>query len=180
MTITITVASRLATVEATEKVVAGNTYPVAVVLDGEWTGTLYMRVRFGALYYDIPFQSTASAVSVQMPVGYPGVGIGIFSEALEICTNEARIWLLRSILEEGVEVVEFDNDLFNQWAGEVTELLTDDDWSATSTRPVQNRIITAWKETVDANVVHKTGAETITGAKTFTANDTLSKNTPCR
>lgn len=32
----------------------------------------------------------------------------------------------------------------------------------------------------DSKVVHLAGTETITGAKTFTANDTLSKKTPCR
>ena len=101
MTITLTVAGRIATVDATTHVVAGNTYPVTLSLDSEWTGSLYLRVRFGSLYYDIPFASSAASVDVQMPVGYPEVGIGVFSEALEICTNEARVRLLRSILEAG-------------------------------------------------------------------------------
>ena len=101
MTITLTVAGRIATVDATTHVVAGNTYPVTLALDSEWTGNLYLRVRFGGLYYDIPFASSATSVDVQMPVGYPEVGIGVYSEALEICTSEARVRLLRSILEAG-------------------------------------------------------------------------------
>ena len=169
MTITLTVAGRIASVDATTHVVAGNTYPVALSLDSEWTGSLYLRVRFGSLYYDIPFASSATSVDVQMPVGYPEVGIGVYSEALEICTSEARVRLLRSILEAGEQVVEFDSDLYDQWAGEVTTLLTDDAFDAESTRPVQNAVLTAWKNTVplDSALVHKTGAETITGAKTF-------------
>ncbi|MBR3274908.1 MAG: hypothetical protein IKF98_13455 [Clostridia bacterium] len=169
MTITIAVAGRIATATATTQVVAGNTYPVAASLDSEWTGNLFMRVRFGSLYYDIPFASTDTAVNVQFPVGYPEVGIGIFSEALQVCTNEVRVKLLRSILEAGEQVVEFDGDLYDQWEGEVTALLTDDAFDATSTRPVQNAVITAWKDTValDADVVHKTGNETVAGIKTF-------------
>ena len=173
MTITITVAGRIATATATTQVVAGNTYPVTLSLDSEWTGSLYLRVRFGGLYYDIPFASSAASVDVQMPVGYPEVGIGVYSEALEICTSEARVRLLRSILEAGEQVVEFDSDLYDQWAGEVTTLLTDDAFDAESTRPVQNAVITAWKDTVplDANLVHKTGNETIAGTKTFNGSD---------
>ena len=171
MTITIAVEGRIATATATTQVVAGNTYPVAVSLDSEWTGNLFMRVRFGSLYYDIPFASTDTAVNVQFPVGYPEVGIGIFSEALQVCTNEVRVKLLRSILEAGEQVVEFDGDLYDQWEGEVTTLLTDDAFDAESTRPVQNAVITAWKGTValDASVVHNTGNETIAGAKEFTS-----------
>lgn len=167
MTITIAVAGRIATATATTQVVAGNTYPVAVSLDSEWTGNLFMRVRFGSLYYDIPFASTDTAANVQFPVGYPEVGIGIFSEALQVCTNEVRVRLLRSILEAGEQVVEFDGDLYDQWEGEVTTLLTDEAFDATSTRPVQNAVITAWKGTValDASVVHNTGNETIAGEK---------------
>ena len=178
MTITLTVAGRIATVDATTHVVAGNTYPVTLSLDSEWTGNLYLRVRFGSLYYDIPFASSAASVDVQMPVGYPEVGIGVFSEALEICTNEARVRLLRSILEAGEQVVEFDSDLYDQWAGEVTTLLTDDAFDAESTRPVQNAVITAWKNTVplDSALVHKTGNETIGGVKTFSEHLNLSKN----
>ena len=169
MTITLTVAGRIATVDATTHVVAGNTYPVTLALDSEWTGNLYLRVRFGSLYYDIPFASSAASVDVQMPVGYPEVGIGVYSEALEICTSEARVRLLRSILEAGEQVVEFDSDLYDQWAGEVTTLLTDDAFDAESTRPVQNAVLTAWKDTVplDSALVHRTGAETIAGSKTF-------------
>lgn len=169
MTITLTVAGRIASVDATTHVVAGNTYPVTLALDSEWTGNLYLRVRFGSLYYDIPFASSAASVDVQMPVGYPEVGIGVFSEALEICTNEARVRLLRSILEAGEQVVEFDSDLYDQWAGEVTTLLTDDAFDAESTRPVQNAVLTAWKNTVplDSALVHRTGNETIAGNKTF-------------
>ena len=171
MTITLTVAGRIATVEADGHVVAGNTYPVALSLDSEWTGSLYLRVRFGSLYYDIPFASSAASVDVQMPVGYPEVGIGVYSEALEICTSEARVRLLRSILEAGEQVVDFDSDLYDQWAGEVTALLTDDAFDAESTRPVQNAVLTAWKNTVplDSALVHKTGNESIGGQKTFTA-----------
>ena len=177
MTITLTVAGRIATVDATTHVVAGNTYPVALSLDSEWTGSLYLRVRFGSLYYDIPFASSATSVDVQMPVGYPEVGIGVFSEALEICTNEARVRLLRSILEAGEQVVEFDSDLYDQWAGEVTTLLTDDAFDAESTRPVQNAVLTAWKNTVplDSALVHKTGNESIAGLKTFTDNLTVAR-----
>ncbi len=173
MTITLTVAGRIATVEADGHVVAGNTYPVTLSLDSEWTGSLYLRVRFGSLYYDIPFASSAASVDVQMPVGYPEVGIGVFSEALQICTNEARVRLLRSILEAGEQVVEFDSDLYDQWAGEVSELLCDDAFDSTSDRPVKNSVITAWKDTVplDADLVHKTGNETITGTKTFNGSD---------
>ena len=163
MTITLTVAGRIATVDATTHVVAGNTYPVTLSLDSEWTGSLYLRVRFGSLYYDIPFASSAASVDVQMPVGYPEVGIGVYSEALEICTCEARVRLLRSILEAGEQVVEFDSDLYEQWAGEVTALLTDDAFDAESTRPVQNAVITAWKNQVEG------GAMTIGGAKAFTS-----------
>ena len=67
--------------------------------------------------------------------------------------------------------MEFDSDLYDQWAGEVTTLLTDDVFDAESTRPVQNAVLTAWKDTVplDANLVHKSGNETIAGNKTFTA-----------
>ena len=178
MTITLTVAGRIATVDATTHVVAGNTYPVTLSLDSEWTGSLYLRVRFGSLYYDIPFASSAASVDVQMPVGYPEVGIGVFSEALEICTCEARVRLLRSILEAGEQVVEFDSDLYDQWAGEVTTLLTDDAFDAESTRPVQNAVLTAWKDTVplDSALVHKTGNETIGGVKTFSEHLNLSKN----
>ena len=180
MTITLTVAGRIATVDATTHVVAGNTYPVALSLDSEWTGNLYLRVRFGSLYYDIPFASSATSVDVQMPVGYPEVGIGVFSEALEICTNEARVRLLRSILEAGEQVVEFDSDLYDQWAGEVTTLLTDDAFDAESTRPVQNAVLTAWKDTVplDSALVHKTGDENIGGLKTFTSNLRILESRP--
>lgn len=167
MTITIAVAGRIATATATTQVVAGNTYPVTLALDSEWTGSLYLRVRFGGLYYDIPFASSATSVDVQMPVGYPEVGIGVFSEALEICTNEARVRLLRSILEAGEQVVEFDGDLYDQWAGEVTTLLTDDAFDAESTRPVQNAVLTAWKGQVEG------GAMTIGGAKAFTSPVTV-------
>ena len=179
MTITLTVAGRIATVDATTHVVAGNTYPVTLSLDSEWTGSLYLRVRFGSLYYDIPFASSAASVDVQMPVGYPEVGIGVFSEALEICTSEARVRLLRSILEAGEQVVEFDSDLYDQWAGEVTTLLTDDAFDAESTRPLQNAVLTAWKDTVpvSADLVHKAGAETITGAKTFTSDPKVTRST---
>ena len=113
MTITLTVSGRIASVDATAHVVAGNTYPVALSLDSEWTGSLYLRVRFGSLYYDIPFASSDTSVDVQMPVGYPEVGVGVFSEALGICSCEARIRLLRSILEAGEQVVEFDSDLYD-------------------------------------------------------------------
>ena len=180
MTITIAVAGRIATATATTQVVAGNTYPVAVSLDSEWTGNLFMRVRFGSLYYDIPFASTDTTVDVQFPVGYPEVGIGIFSEALQVCTNEVRVRLLRSILEAGEQVVEFDGDLYDQWEGEVTALLTDDAFDAESTRPVQNAVITAWKDTValDADVVHKAGDETIAGVKTLTSNLGMSGDAP--
>ena len=167
MTITIAVAGRIATATATTQVVAGNTYPVTLSLDSEWTGSLYLRVRFGGLYYDIPFASSATSVDVQMPVGYPEVGIGVFSEALEICTNEARVRLLRSILEAGEQVVEFDGDLYDQWAGEVTTLLTDSAFDAESTNPVQNAVITAWKGQVEG------GAMTIGGAKAFTSPVTV-------
>ena len=167
MTITLTVAGRIATVDATTHVVAGNTYPVTLALDSEWTGSLYLRVRFGGLYYDIPFARTDTTVDVQFPVGYPEVGIGVFSEALEICTNEARVRLLRSILEAGEQVVEFDSDLYDQWAGEVTTLLTDDAFDAESTRPVQNAVLTAWKGQVEG------GAMTIGGAKAFTSPVTV-------
>lgn len=175
MTITLTVAGRIATVEADGHAVAGNTYPVTLALDSEWTGDLYLRVRFGSLYYDIPFASSAASVDVQMPVGYPEVGIGVYSEALEICTSEARVRLLRSILEAGEQVVEFDSDLYDQWAGEVTTLLTDDAFDAESTRPVQNAVLTAWKDTVplDSALVHKTGAETVGGSKTFTSDPAI-------
>ena len=180
MTITLTVAGRIATVDATTHVVAGNTYPVTLSLDSEWTGNLYLRVRFGSLYYDIPFASSAASVDVQMPVGYPEVGIGVFSEALEICTNEARVRLLRSILEAGEQVVEFDSDLYDQWAGEVTTLLTDDAFDAESTRPVQNAVLTAWKDTVplDSALVHKTGTETVDGYKTFLQSPVVSRASP--
>ena len=180
MTITLTVAGRLASVDATTHVVAGNTYPVTLALDSEWTGNLYLRVRFGSLYYDIPFASSAASVDVQFPVGYPEVGIGVYSEALEICTSEARVRLLRSILEAGEQVVEFDSDLYDQWAGEVTTLLTDDAFDAESTRPVQNAVLTAWKNTVplDSALVHKTGTETIAGNKKFTSSSTWETGTP--
>ena len=171
---------RLAYFASSDRIVAGNTYAVTLDLDGEWTGSLYMRVRFGSFYYDIPFASSASSVSVQMPVGYAAVGIGIFSEALEICTSEARVDLERSILEAGENVVEFDSDLYDQWENEVTELLTDSEFDAESTKPVQNATITAWKATValDSAVVHKAGAEDVTGAKTFTADLTVHENVP--
>ena len=180
MTITLTVAGRIATVDATTHVVAGNTYPVTLALDSEWTGNLYLRVRFGSLYYDIPFASSAASVDVQMPVGYPEVGIGVYSEALEICTSEARVRLLRSILEAGEQVVEFDSDLYDQWAGEVTTLLTDNAFDAESTRPVQNAVLTAWKDTVpiDSALVHKTGTETVAGNKTFTSSARFEMGTP--
>ena len=171
---------RLAYFASSDRIVAGNTYAVTLDLDSEWTGSLYMRVRFGSFYYDIPFASSASSVSVQMPVGYAAVGIGVFSEALEICTSEARVDLERSILEAGENVVEFDSDLYDQWENEVTELLTDAEFDAESTKPVQNATITAWKATValDSAVVHKAGAEDITGAKTFTSDLTVHENVP--
>ena len=180
MTITLTVTKRIATISATERVVAGNTYPVTLALDSEWTGSLYARIRFGSQYYDIPFASSDTSVNVQFPVGYPEVGIGIFSEALEICTNEVRVRLLRSILEQGVSVVDFDSDLYDQWAGEVSELLCDSDFDAESDRPVKNSVITAWKDTVplDSALVHKTGAETIAGNKEFTGLVTCKTTAP--
>lgn len=142
MTITLTIEERLAYVASDGDTVAGNTYPVAVDLGEEWTGSLYMRVRFGSQYYDIPFASTDETVDVQMPVGYPEVGLGVYSEALEICSSEARLKLERSILEAGAEVVEFDSELYDQWAGEVTELLVDDALDASSPRPVANSAVT--------------------------------------
>lgn len=105
MTTTLTVADRIATISTDEKIVAGNTYPVTLSLDSEWTGTYYVRVRFGSLYYDIP--ASGSSVNVQIPVGYPEVGLGIYSENIGICTNEVRVKVLRSILEQGVSVVWF-------------------------------------------------------------------------
>lgn len=165
MTNQITIEGRLASFEADGPLVAGNTYPVAVSYDSEWSGSAYLRVRFGSLYYDIPMTIAdgASTADVQMPVGYPEVGLGVYSEALEICTNEARVRLLRSILEAGAEVVDFDGDLYDQWAGEVTALVTDDAFDAESTRPVQNAVLTAWKGQVEG------GPMTIGGAKAFTS-----------
>lgn len=142
MTITLTISERLASLSSDSAVVAGNTYPVAVDLGEEWTGSLYLRVRFGSQYYDIPFASTDSSVDVQMPVGYPEVGLGVYSEALEICSSEARLRLERSILEAGANVVAFDGELYDQWAGEVTELLVDDALDASSPRPVANSAVT--------------------------------------
>ena len=180
MTTTISVSGRLATVTTTDRLVAGNTYPVTLALDSEWTGSLFMRVRFGSQYYDIPFASSDTAVNVQFPVGYPEVGLGVFSEALEICSNEVRVRLLRSILEQGVSVVDFDSDLYDQWAGEVSELLCDDDFDAESQRPVKNSVLTAWKNTVplDSALVHKTGSEEIAGNKKFTSSSTWEMGTP--
>ena len=165
MTNQITIEGRLASFEADGPLVAGNTYPVAVSYDEEWSGTVYLRVRFGSLYYDIPMTIAdgASSADVQLPVGYPEVGLGVYSEALEICTNEARAKVVRSILEAGEEVVSFDGDLYDQWAGEVTALVTDDAFDAESTKPVQNAVITAWKGQVEG------GAMTVGGAKTFTS-----------
>lgn len=173
MTTTLTVADRIATISTDEKIVAGNTYAVTLSLDSEWTGTYYVRVRFGSLYYDIP--ASGSSVNVQIPVGYPEVGLGIYSENIGICTNEVRIKVLRSILEQGVSVVEFDTDLYTQWQNEVSELVCDSDFDAESDRPVKNSVITAWKNTVplDSALVHKTGNETVGGVKTFTSDPAI-------
>lgn len=176
MTTTLAVVNRIATISTDEKIVAGNTYAVTLSLDSEWTGTYYVRVRFGSLYYDIP--ASGSSVDVQIPVGYPEVGLGIYSENIGICTNEVRVKVLRSILEQGVSVVEFDTDLYNQWQNEVSELVCDSDFDAESDRPVKNSVLTAWKNTVplDSALVHKTGAETIAGGKIFTNTPTVRSN----
>ena len=171
MTTTIAVAKRLATMTPDGPLVAGNTYPVTLSFDSEWSGTAYLRVRFGSLYYDIPLSisSSSATADVQLPVGYPEVGLGVYSEALEISTNEARLKVLRSILEAGEEVVSFDGDLYDQWAGEVSEVVCDSAFSPTSARPVKNSVLTAWKSTVplDSAVVHTTGDEVVGGTKTF-------------
>lgn len=144
MTVTISAAisNRILAIEAAE-VVAGNDYAMTVAYDSEWSGTVYVRVRFGPYHYDIPTTVSAGTVTVQMPIGYPEVGIGIFSEALEICTNEARVRVTKCILESGTEPVEFDDALYDQWAGEVTSLLVDDAFDSTSDRPIANRVVAA-------------------------------------
>jgi len=164
MTTTLTVADRIASVSSDDKIVAGNTYTVAISTDAEWTGTYYLRIRFGSLYYDIPVSS--SSVDVQIPVGYPEVGIGLYSDALSICTNEARIKVLRSILEQGVSVVEFDTDLYNQWLDEVSELVCDDAFDASSDKPLKNSVITTWKNSLPEYVT-LSGSQSISGIKTF-------------
>ena len=152
MTVTISAAisNRILAIEAAE-VVAGNDYAMTVAYDSEWSGTVYVRVRFGPYHYDIPTTVSAGTVTVQMPIGYPEVGIGIFSEALEICTNEARVRVTKCILESGTEPVEFDDALYDQWTGEVTSLLVDDAFDSTSDRPIANRVVTA----LDASALKK-------------------------
>jgi hypothetical protein len=153
--ITATISNRILAVEAAD-VVAGNDYPMTVTYDAEWSGTVYIRVRFGSYHYDIPTTVTAGtpptgAATVQMPIGYPEVGIGIYSEALGICTNEARIKVTKCILESGTEPVEFDDALYEQWEGEVTSLLVDDAFDSTSDRPIANRVVAA----LDASALKK-------------------------
>lgn len=169
--LTFRASDRLAAAEADAGLVAGNSYAVAVDLDEEWTGTLYMRVRFGSYYYDVPFQSTDPSVTVQMPAGYPAVGLGVYSEALGICTSEARLDLLRSILEEGAEAVAFDGDLYEQWeSGQLDRLTTGDIEEGSTLAVTAGAVYDALEEKADdEDVVHNFGNEEVAGIKTFTS-----------
>ena len=143
MSIAATISGRILSIDAGGEVVAGNDYPMTITYDSEWSGTVYVRVRFGSYHYDIPATVSSGAATVQMPIGYPEVGIGIFSETLGICTNEARVRVTKCILESGTEPVEFDDALYEQWEGEVTALLVDDAFDDTSDRPIANRVVAA-------------------------------------
>lgn len=143
MTIAATISGRILSIDAGGEVVAGNDYPMTITYDSEWSGTVYVRVRFGSYHYDIPTTVSSGTATVQMPIGYPEVGVGIFSETLGICTNEARIRVTKCILESGTEPVEFDDALYEQWEGEVTSLLVDTAFDDTSNRPIANRVVAA-------------------------------------
>lgn len=151
MSIAATISGRILSIDAGGEVVAGNDYPMTITYDSEWSGTVYVRVRFGSYHYDIPTTVSSGTATVQMPIGYPEVGVGIFSEALGICTNEARIRVTKCILESGTEPVEFDDALYDQWEGEVTSLLVDTAFDATSDRPIANRVVAA----LDASALRK-------------------------
>ena len=169
MTTTITVTDRIAEVSSDDAMVAGNTYSVALSLDSEWSGTCYVRVRFGPYYYDIPFSASSATADVQMPIGYPEVGIGVYSEALGICTNETRIKALRSILETGVAAVEFDSDLYEQWeSDQIARLMTGDIEEGGTLAVTSGAVYDALEEKADdEDVVHNYGNEEVAGIKTF-------------
>lgn len=162
--ITASVSSKILGLNAST-LVAGNEYPMVMTFDSEWSGTVYVRVHFGPYHYDIPTTVTAGTATVQMPIGYPEVGIGIYSEALGLCTNEARVRVTKCILESGTEPVVFDNALYEQWEGEVTSLLVDDALDAESGRPIANSVVAA----LDEAALKKTdvGLQTVAGAVAF-------------
>lgn len=162
-TITFQVAERIATITTDDPIVAGNTYPMDLTLDSEWSGTAYVRVRFGSQHYDIPVSISGGAATaqVQLPLGFPEIGVGLYSDDQEQCTNEVRLRIERSILDSNTEPVVFDDDLYDQWVGEVTDLLVDDHLDASSGRPIANSVVAA----LDSEVVKKdvTALQTITG-----------------
>ena len=81
-----------------------------------------------------------------------GIGRGILT--FEIAGTEIGTWMA--------------NEKYNQ----TLNIPVDDTLSATSVFPVQNNVINTALGQIDTSVVHKTGNETITGPKTFTANIT--------
>lgn len=165
MSIAATISGRILSIDAGGEVVAGNDYPMTITYDSEWSGTVYVRVRFGSYHYDIPATVSSGTATVQMPIGYPEVGIGIFSETLGICTNEARVRVTKCILESGTEPVEFDDALYDQWENEVTSLLTDTSFDATSDRPIANRVVAG----LDASALKKdlSSSQTVQGPVVF-------------
>ena len=78
----------------------------------------------------------------------------------------------RGILTFNINGTEIGTWMANEKYDQTLNIPVDNALSSTSTLPVENKVIKAKIDEVDGLVVHKAGAETITGAKTFEGNIT--------
>ena len=147
--INLTIKDKIVTATASVPIVCGNTYHFVVNFDDEWENVTNKvgRIRFGAEYYDIPFQGTD--FSATMPFDVPLIEVGVYSDSV-ITTSGAKLRMVQAILSGNGTYVEFSDELYEQYKTEMSDMLVDQSLDPTSNHAVSNKVVAD-------NYVRKTG-----------------------
>ena len=147
--INLTIKDKIVTATASVPIVCGNTYHFVVNFDDEWENVTNKvgRIRFGAEYYDIPFQGTD--FSATMPFDVPLIEVGVYSDSV-ITTSGAKLRMVQAILSGNGTYVEFSDELYEQYKTEMSDMLVDQSLDPTSNHAVSNKVVAD-------NYIKKTG-----------------------
>lgn len=165
-TIYMSIDDRRASVEAPEVIVSGTQYDLTVDADADWyTTSAYVRVFFAGYYYQVPVSIDGTGYGeavIQMPVGTRQADIGLWADG--IASSAARIKITPSVLDDDTAIgVEFTGDIYDAWAEETSELLTDQTYDPTSAKAQSGVAIAGLASTL----LHKAGNETKSGTLYF-------------